>query len=268
MSSQQLFDPGEDTDVNALLVEQLCGEPRELSATDLRLLAAHGPANGNQTVVENMRAAHHEVARLLVCGFDQKVVAEQTGYSEGYISTLVTKSGAFKELLAYYSERKTQATFDYHSKLHSAAGQFLDSLQQDIINREELLTPEFKLKALKELLNFTGYKPVEKSEHRSLNVSLDKGDIVALKGDFYERTYFATPVHQSADKAISESTRTPSSQRPALSAGGGESREPLVGPGVEGQPATPREPQGHDSPAAPREEVRTPVPHGTAEAGG
>lgn len=245
MSTEQLFDPGPEVDIDELVLSQLVGEIRPLEERDLRLLKLHGPDSSGQSVVEKLRAAHHQIARLVVQGWTYIQIAEETGYSAVHIGNLCNNSSAFRELVDHYQAQMTDAMISHHSKIHFAAGLAVELVTEEMMEKAESLTPDFKLRAMRELLSFAGYNPVSRNENLNVNAGITRAELSQIKADTVEARSVQpiptkalpaqSPGPNEGNSPVAESS---SPERPAIPAGcQQEDRGSPVGGGVDGKPA-------------------------------
>src|SRR5690606_36755504 len=94
---------------------------------------AENPAQAPQ--LQQIRASHHELARLLAQGRKQCDIALITGFSQTRISILKSDP-SFQELLTYYQEMETQnfekARVDVAERLHSLGIGTLEVLHERV----------------------------------------------------------------------------------------------------------------------------------------
>lgn len=82
----------------------MVGLPIPITTKDVESLVAAPPGSRTTGVVARLRASHHNVARLLAHGLDNREVAAMTGYTENRISQLAN-APAMQDLIATYRER-------------------------------------------------------------------------------------------------------------------------------------------------------------------
>jgi hypothetical protein len=255
MPESELFDPGPDVNLDDLILGQMYGEVRNLEETDHRLLVMHGPDKSGVADVQAMRASHHTLARMVAMGLRETDIAEETGYSATRISNLITHSAAFQELVEKYRERITEAVVTHHSKLHFAAGVAVQLITEELIDNADALTPDFKLKAMKELLEHSGYAPASQAKvdhfhHQGL--SAEKILELKMKANQHEpRRIQASVVGPAGSLEGAGATFGDASPlSPAFSEVYETDREPGMGGGMEGESATCSPPQDDDPEAA------------------
>lgn len=81
--------------------------------------------------VQSLRARHHGVARLLAEGVPEGVIAELSGYTAAYISTL-KNTPAMLELVEFYRSPKTEAAKLMGEKLRVVADMGLEEIRRRI----------------------------------------------------------------------------------------------------------------------------------------
>jgi hypothetical protein len=255
-----LFDPGPDIDLDELILGQMYGEIRPLEDRDLRLLTLHGPDQAGASDVQAMRAGHHVIARMVAMGLRQVDIAEETGYSFTRISHLATHSSAFQELVEKYREQITEAVVSHHSKIHFAAGVAVQLVTEELVDNPDNLTPEFKLKAMKELLEHSGYAPASQTKvdmfhHQGLSAAqiLELKQKANLNEPHRIQASNLGPAGQ--DEAASPPLGDASPERPALSEGHARDRELRVGGGMDRESSPRLQPQDNDREAARGEEI-------------
>lgn len=89
--------------------------------------------------VQALRARHHGVARLLAEGVPEGVVAELSGYTGPYISTL-KNNPAMIQLIEFYRSPKTDAAKVIGEKLRIVADMSLELLSKKMIEEPDKLT--------------------------------------------------------------------------------------------------------------------------------
>lgn len=109
---------------------------RSLSAEDLMELASPADREALETPkLKQIRASHHELARLLAQGERQVRISHITGFSQTRISILKADP-SFQELLTYYEEMETQnfekARIDVAERLHSLGVDTLEVLHERV----------------------------------------------------------------------------------------------------------------------------------------
>ena len=86
--------------------------------------------------VQALRARHHGVARLLAEGVPEGVVAEMTGYTGPYISTL-KNTPAMIELIEFYRSPKTETAKLMGEKLRVVADMSLELIQKRLEDKPD-----------------------------------------------------------------------------------------------------------------------------------
>lgn len=90
--------------------------------------------------IKSLRSKHHGVARLLAEGVPEGVVAEMTGYTKAYISTL-KNNPSMSELIAFYRGPKNEAAKLIGERLRTIAGMSVERLEERL-ERDELNATE------------------------------------------------------------------------------------------------------------------------------
>lgn len=114
-----------------------CQIVRELTEADLPALQDRNltPA-ASQSVLGQLRSAHHQLAQLLARGLDQETVCLMTGYSTAYISRL-RGDPAFSKLLEYYCIEREQVQIDVLERMKALGLATLEELQQRLTEEPE-----------------------------------------------------------------------------------------------------------------------------------
>jgi hypothetical protein len=84
---------------------------------------------GDEKDVQALRARHHGVARLLAEGVPEGVIAEMTGYTAAYISTL-KNTPAMIDLVAFYRSPKNETAKVIGERLRTVADMSLELIEQ------------------------------------------------------------------------------------------------------------------------------------------
>lgn len=168
------------------------------STLDLGDLFGDAPAKkGGATLVDTMRASHHELARLIAEGRKEVEVAAMTGFSQSRISTL-KGSPAFQELLSFYQEKKEAIYVDTHEKIASLGNESLDALRDDL--HDGLLTPSQKIEIAKLTLDRSGHGVQTKNTSVNFNLPM-KGEVM--------RALVAAVPHQGKVQRLDDITQSP-----------------------------------------------------------
>lgn len=207
-----------------------------LTEADLCLLEEYGPHRGANSIKE-LRARHHEVARLLALGRSHAEISRRTGFAYNTINKL-ENSPAFQELLAKYQEQRTAQVFNLGELFHLVTEESLGRLLEVLDDPEwkENLSPQDLVKILTSSADRSGYSPVQRTESRVL---LMRGDLEDLKRE-------ANLAEASRGVVVHTNRRDPAPEAgaPALEGGSPQDR----GPGERETPSPRREP----SPQAPQ----------------
>ena len=89
--------------------------------------------------VQTLRARHHGVARLLAEGVPEGVIAEMTGYTPAYLSTLKNNPSMI-ELVQFYRSPKNETAKIIGEKLRTVADMSLEVIQNRIQTEPDKLT--------------------------------------------------------------------------------------------------------------------------------
>lgn len=113
-----------------------CTVERPLGPEDLaEYIGAAGQLQTTQKSDEKdiqvLRARHHSVARYLAMGISEGVVAELTGFTPSYLSTL-KNNPSMLELIAHYRAPSTSITQEISEQLRTAGVSALMSLIEDL----------------------------------------------------------------------------------------------------------------------------------------
>jgi hypothetical protein len=153
--------------------------------------ATTGAAGG---YVKHMRASHRRIARLVASGLQFTQISERTGYTVSHISNLCNHSTAFAELVDHYIERLDNVVFDDEvdlmREIKSTAMDSLDALRDELIQdadmrdqgQESRLSPDFKLRAVKETLGLVLSRSPSRMDHH-IYPHATGADIATIKAD-------------------------------------------------------------------------------------
>lgn len=132
---------------------------RHLTPEDLDALALArlNDENISTIKVRRLRTRHHEIARLMVLGTPNVEIAACFNMSPVTIS-LLRHNPAFSDLLAFYGAERDKDVTNLSSRLRGVAIDAIDRLQ-DMVNDEEVATPEFVRKSLETVLDRIGHGP-------------------------------------------------------------------------------------------------------------
>lgn len=111
---------------------------RELTPLDLLRVAQAGTGvRSAPPVLKRLRAIHHEAARLLVSGKNCVEVAFLVGYTPQRVRDLQGKDPAFQELVAYYSDQRTQITITESDRAQKKMAEIFDLASDELLDRLE-----------------------------------------------------------------------------------------------------------------------------------
>lgn len=127
---------------------------RALTPEDLQALGEAVAAPAQRLL--QIRAPHHQLARLLCEGRDQAEVSLMTGYTPSYIST-IQNDPAFAELLNYYSIQREQVFIDTLERLKDLGLTAAAEIQRRIEEAPE----KFSNREVMELMELALVKPAE-----------------------------------------------------------------------------------------------------------
>lgn len=143
------------------------------------------PENKSETDVQQLRARHHSVARLLAAGTPEGVVAAITRYSPAYISNL-KHSPAMQELIAHYRGPHQEAAQVLGEKLRVMADQATDLLMEKMVNEPDELTPT-ELVAISKLgHDRSGMGPSSKLDVNAQHTVVDLAELQRLRNSVRE----------------------------------------------------------------------------------
>ena len=158
----------------------------ELEADDLLLMQQkdlsikRGRKQGPSAL--ELKAKHHELARLLVLGYKAKDIKRALGYTSTTISNL-KKTPAFKALFDHYMGIRNEILTDPQTRMGADAMANLD-IMQDRINADPLGIPFNQLsKHTMDLLDRTGNAPISRTEARHEMIFLGKDEIEQVKAE-------------------------------------------------------------------------------------
>ena len=135
---------------------------------------------GDGGELQRMSERHHTLARLLALGnFTQAKIGSITGYHPSTISIL-KRSPAFQELLAYYRGMIDENVLDYTDRIAYLTGLTLERLQQQLEENPKL-TPGFLESMFKTLADRSGHGPVNRSQSLHVSAVITGEKLLALK---------------------------------------------------------------------------------------
>lgn len=127
------------------------------AAIDLELedlLPSHGMPSA--PCILKLRTTHHELARLLACGFKDVDISRVTGYSQSRISIL-KRDPMFSQLVDEYMARRDEFAVDFSARLRQISATSLEMLQERMEDEPKAFTPR-DLRQLAEMaLDRTGH---------------------------------------------------------------------------------------------------------------
>lgn len=123
-----------------------CTVVRALTPEDLPLLRNPPPVGSKTPGLLELRAPHHQLARLLATGVTQAEASLITGYSPSRIS-LLCDDPLFEELLAHYASEREQVFVDVAERMKVLGLATLEELHQ----RLETAPQDFARRELMEL---------------------------------------------------------------------------------------------------------------------
>lgn len=104
---------------------------RPLVEADLQQLIDSPTLAAPLQTLGQIRASHHELARLLAQGTNQVNAGLIVGYSQSYISVLKSDP-AFKELLAHYQSERESLFIDTLERMRGLGFRALEELEQQL----------------------------------------------------------------------------------------------------------------------------------------
>lgn len=104
---------------------------RPLTEADLQQLVDSPALATPMQTLGQIRASHHELARLLAQGTNQVNAGLIVGYSQSYISVL-KGDPAFKELLAHYQSERESLFIDTLERMRGLGFRALEELEQQL----------------------------------------------------------------------------------------------------------------------------------------
>jgi len=161
---------------------------RELTPEDIRQLQnlPSGQLGSDAQVLKKLRHSHHSLARLIAEGVREGEASTITGYSLTYIST-IKHDPAFKELVAYYAEQKSEVIHDVHQRLASVATDALEIIQEKMAEDPDSIPIKDLLEVAELGLDRTGHGPTSNHNHAHAVALVDAKTIQGLKADIASR---------------------------------------------------------------------------------
>lgn len=129
----------------------------------------------HQTPVRKLKAAHHELARMMALGFKDKEIHEVMGYSYGHLNTL-RRSPAFQNLVLYFTTARDRETLDVKARIESLALRGLDRIAERLDDDEAsaAISADVLRKITTDLLDRSGHSPVHKVAAVSIGMTVDE----------------------------------------------------------------------------------------------
>jgi hypothetical protein len=123
---------------------------REITRDDLKFIAS-APSSESKGAVQTLRAAHHQVARMLSQGRPLAEVSLTTGYSSNYIRRL-QDDPTFQELLAHYGAEQDLVLADVWGQMRDLGLDTLAQLRERLENEPKTFSNTQLLEQIKLLL--------------------------------------------------------------------------------------------------------------------
>lgn len=142
---------------------------RELTADDLKR-AETMPLGVRPPSLQRIRAVHHQAARLLATGMKAVEVSAVVGMSQSRISILLSDP-AFKELVAFYSEREDARFNDVQDRMVLLGLDAAAELHERIVDDPEAVSTKDLIKVLSSALDRGGHAPKTRNEHVHLHLT-------------------------------------------------------------------------------------------------
>ncbi len=134
---------------------------RELTEADLASLQTERGTSA--PVLKNLRAKHHRLARLLAEGVSESVAATACGYVASRVSIL-KNDPAFRELMAFYSEKVDTAYYDMHEAMSMVGKDAVEEIAERLEDDPSEFTVPQLLDIAKTFADRTGHGPSQKTE--------------------------------------------------------------------------------------------------------
>lgn len=120
------------------------------------------PSTAQRIDPKRIREKHHSVARLAAAGLPQTLIAQFSGYTQSYLSTLMA-SPSMQELIGHYRAQNGAAAEVIGEKLRTVGMMALDKLETKLTS-EEIAVNE--LVAISKLgLDRSGHGPSQRIDH-------------------------------------------------------------------------------------------------------
>lgn len=128
--------------------------------------------------VAEMRDTHHEIARRLVLGQKQKVIAEELGISYQTVNN-VKNSPVVQEQIMMLRGARDQKTIDVRAQIDELAPKCVQLLKEQL--EDDHISPNLKSRNAFQLLAISGHSPVRQINMRSVSAILSGDDIERIK---------------------------------------------------------------------------------------
>lgn len=184
------------------------------------------------TSVQRLRERHHRVAQYAAAGLKQATIAAALGYSEGWVSQLL--SGAqMQELVSYYRERGNDLVDMIKHKTHGLAMEVLEKVEAQVA-MDGTIPMKDLTKLLETVLDRSGVGPTSVSETRSL--MLTGAELLELKQRGQDTSRILEPayVEEAAAADPGSASSGAEGEGPVLESGSREGplSDPEEGPSV------------------------------------
>ena len=150
---------------------------RELTPEDL-LVREVCTVGSKPPGIKTLRATHHRLAQCLAQGFSDAEASITTGYSPSRISIL-KNDPAFKDLLAFYSEKRAEVFVDVQARMAGFATAAVEVLQERLEDKPETFSNQDLNNLIKTTADRGGHSPVHKSENKT--IVLDAKSLAEIK---------------------------------------------------------------------------------------
>lgn len=132
--------------------------------------------------LKNLRAVHHQAARLLATGMKAEEVSLHTGLCSSRLSILKADP-TFNGLVEHYVQTEGERFASVRDRMVQLGLTAADTLLERIIEFPEEISTKDLTELLKSTLDRGGHAPVTRSESKHLHATIPADALEALKGE-------------------------------------------------------------------------------------
>lgn len=151
---------------------------RELHQADLDAVASAKVGVATAPTLQNIRASHHRIAKMIAQGVRLVEISRITGYSPGRL-TVLKDSPAFADLVAQYSNMVSDAFADTVAKMKDVTDTALQILDERLSDEPESFSNGMLVDVVTKIGDRAGYAPVQKTA--SVSIPLDADILTSIK---------------------------------------------------------------------------------------